>query len=57
MQVRLFFYVYAFSLIESMIYYKTQSEIELMRHSALLVGKAIAEVAKLIKPGVTTGKA
>jgi len=37
-----------------MIYYKTQAEIELIRHSALLVGKAIAEVAKHIKPGVTT---
>ena len=39
-----------------MIYYKTQSEIELMRQSALLVGKAIAEIAKLIRPGITTGK-
>ncbi|HET9278862.1 MAG TPA: M24 family metallopeptidase, partial [Flavitalea sp.] len=39
-----------------MIYYKTQSEIELMRQSAQLVGKAIAEIAKLIKPGITTGK-
>lgn len=37
-----------------MIYYKTKEEIELMRHSNLLVGKAIAEVAKQIKPGVTT---
>ena len=39
-----------------MIYYKTQAEIELMRHSSLLVGKAIAELAKIIKPGITTGK-
>lgn len=39
-----------------MVYYKTQSEIELMRHSALLVGKAIAEIAKQIRPGITTGK-
>lgn len=39
-----------------MIYYKTNSEIEIMRESARLVGKAIAEAAKLIKPGVTTGK-
>jgi methionyl aminopeptidase len=39
-----------------MIYYKTKNEIELMRQSAQLVGKAIAEIAKLIKPGVTTGK-
>lgn len=37
-----------------MIYYKTKEEIELMRHSNLLVGKAIAEVAKHIKPGITT---
>jgi methionyl aminopeptidase len=39
---------------DNVIYYKTKEEIELMRHSNLLVGKAIAEVAKLIKPGVTT---
>src|SRR4051812_17245083 len=37
-----------------MIHYKTKEEIELMRQSALLVGKTIAEVAKLIRPGVTT---
>jgi methionyl aminopeptidase len=37
-----------------MVHYKTDNEIELMRESALLVGKAIAEVAKFIKPGVTT---
>jgi methionyl aminopeptidase len=37
-----------------MIHYKTKEEIELMRESALLVGKTIAEVAKLIRPGVTT---
>ena len=28
----------------------------MMRESALLVGKTIAEVAKLIKPGITTGE-
>ena len=39
-----------------MIYYKTEAEIEMMRQSALLVGKALAEVAKLLKPGITTGK-
>ena len=39
-----------------MIYYKTEAEIELIRHSALLVGKTIAEVTKIIKPGITTGK-
>ncbi|MBI2729227.1 MAG: type I methionyl aminopeptidase [Sphingobacteriales bacterium] len=37
-----------------MLYHKTNAEIELMRESALLVGKTIAEVAKAIKPGVTT---
>lgn len=37
-----------------MIHYKSDSEIELMRESAILVGKAIAEVVKLIKPGVST---
>lgn len=37
-----------------MIYYKTEEEIELIRESSLLVAKTHAEVAKLIKPGVTT---
>lgn len=37
-----------------MIYYKTEVEIELIRQSALLVGKTIAEVARLLKPGITT---
>lgn len=37
-----------------MIHYKTNQEIEIQRESALMVGKAIAEVAKLIAPGVTT---
>jgi methionyl aminopeptidase len=37
-----------------MIYYKTENEIELLRESSLLVGKTLAEVAKLIKPGVRT---
>ena len=39
-----------------MIYYKTKEEIELIRESSLLVGKTIAEVAKAIKPGVSTLK-
>jgi len=39
-----------------MIYYKTSDEIELIRHSCQLVGKAIAQVASRIKPGITTGK-
>lgn len=39
-----------------MIFYKTKDEIELLRESSLLVGKTLAEVAKLIKPGVTTAE-
>ncbi len=35
-----------------MIQYKTDNEIELIRESSLLVGKALAEVAKRIEPGV-----
>lgn len=37
-----------------MIYLKTDEEIELMRVSNLLVAKTLAEVAKVIKPGVST---
>jgi len=37
-----------------MIYIKTEEEIELIRESSLLVGKALAEVAKLIAPGKKT---
>lgn len=37
-----------------MIFYKTKEEIEIMRHSALLVGETLAAVAAIIKPGVTT---
>lgn len=37
-----------------MIFLKTEDEIELLRQSNLLVGKALAEVARLVKPGVTT---
>jgi len=37
-----------------MIQYKTAEEIEIMRHSAGLVGQAIAATAKAIRPGVTT---
>ena len=33
---------------------KTEDEIELLRASNLLVGKTLAEIAKVIKPGVTT---
>lgn len=37
-----------------MIFLKTKDEIELLRESNLLVGKTLAEIAKHIKPGVTT---
>ena len=37
-----------------MIYLKTEDEIELLRQSNLLVGMTLGELAKLIKPGVTT---
>jgi methionyl aminopeptidase len=37
-----------------MLYYKTDEEIELVRESSLLVAKALAEVAKAIRPGITT---
>ena len=37
-----------------MIYYKTEEEIELVRKSSLLVAKTHAEIAGLIKPGITT---
>jgi methionyl aminopeptidase len=37
-----------------MIFYKTRDEIELIRISSLLVGKTLAEVAKIIKPGIST---
>ncbi len=37
-----------------MIHYKSKAEIELMRESSLLVSEALALVASVIKPGVTT---
>lgn len=39
-----------------MIYIKTSEEIEKLRNSNQLVSKVLAEVAKFIKPGVTTEK-
>lgn len=39
-----------------MIFLKTEDEIELLRQSNLLVGRTLAEVAKIIKPGVTTAQ-
>ena len=37
-----------------MIIYKTEDEIKLMQISALLVSATIAEIAKILKPGLTT---
>ncbi len=37
-----------------MIYLKTDEEIEMMRESNLMVAKTLAEIAKVIKPGVST---
>lgn len=39
-----------------MIYLKSESEIEKMRESAQIVSRTLAEVAKYIEPGITTGK-
>ncbi len=39
-----------------MITYKSKEEIELIRQSSLLVGKTLAEVAKLIRPGIKTSE-
>lgn len=39
-----------------MIYLKTEEEIELLREANLIVARTLAEVAKLIAPGVTTLK-
>ena len=39
-----------------MIFLKTEDEIELMRQSNRLVGKTLGELAKLIKPGITTAE-
>jgi methionyl aminopeptidase len=37
-----------------MVYYKTDSEIALIKQNGAILGKAHAEVAKIIKPGITT---
>ena len=37
-----------------MIYLKTDEEVELLREANLLIGRTLAELAKIIKPGVTT---
>lgn len=40
--------------INGMIIIKTEAEIALMKESAILVSKTLTEVAKMLKPGVTT---
>ena len=37
-----------------MIFYKNEEEIDLIRNSSLLVANTHAEIANLIKPGITT---
>lgn len=37
-----------------MVYLKTDDEVELLREANLLVGKTLAELAKVIEPGITT---
>lgn len=37
-----------------MMIYKTEAEVALMKQSAMLVSKTLAEVAKILKPGITT---
>lgn len=37
-----------------MIYYKTAEEVEIMRESALMVSACLSEVAKILRPGMTT---
>lgn len=37
-----------------MVYLKTEDEIELLRQANLLVGRTLGEIARMIKPGVTT---
>jgi len=37
-----------------MMYHKTEAEVLLMQQAALLVSKTLTEVAKALKPGMTT---
>ena len=39
---------------KEMIIYKTESEVALMKEAAMLVSKTLAEVAKVLQPGMTT---
>jgi methionyl aminopeptidase len=49
-------YIYFYKKYKILIYYKTNEEIELLRISNLLVSATLAELAKNIKPGVTTNQ-
>ena len=40
--------------LKQMVYLKTDEEVELLRAANLLVGQTLAELAKIIQPGVTT---
>lgn len=40
----------------TMVYLKTDEEVELLREANLLIGRTLAELAKLIQPGVTTAQ-
>ena len=35
---------------------KTEEEIELLRENAIIVSKTLAQVGKMVAPGVTTAK-
>jgi methionyl aminopeptidase len=39
---------------KNLVYYKTEAEVVLMKKAATLVSKTLTEVAKILKPGVTT---
>ncbi len=39
-----------------MIFYKTEDEVEIIRQSAEILGRAHGEIAKLVAPGITTKK-
>ena len=40
--------------VNGMIIYKTEAEIAIMRQNATLVSQILSEVAKILKPGMTT---
>ena len=42
--------------VNAMVFLKTDDEIELLRKSNLLVAQTLGEIAKVVRPGVTTGE-